>query len=183
MTEENFKVLLLVEGSRREQGRIVFYDCEMTACVWGENDKEQWVCMNSSGMSHGALMGMWLWTLWYFRTFCMPVLWKVISYNSSRNSFKEMRCPLKLYSTCLILMLLHLTIYFIVVQTLCISIQNNQLCVKYYSHFIIIGFSFALNLYKLPQKMSEITNQALNYCVCLKEVVQFWLSSISENTL
>lgn len=148
MTEENFKVLLLVEVGRKEQERIVFYDCEMTACVWGENDKEQWVCMESPGMTQSALIGMWLWTLWYFRNFCMALLWKVISYSSSRNSFKEMKYPLKLYSMCLTLVLLNLTIYFILVQTLCISIQNNQLGVKQNSHFIIFCFAFALNLYK-----------------------------------
>lgn len=58
MTEENFKVLLLVEGGWREWGRIVFYDCEMIACVWDKNDKGKWVCLESAGMTQSALMGM-----------------------------------------------------------------------------------------------------------------------------
>lgn len=126
MTEENFKVLLPVEGGRRKRGRIVFHDCEMTARVWYENDRGKWVCVESSGMTQSALMGMWLWTLWYFRNFCMSILWKVVSYNDSRNSFKDMRRSLKLYCMGPILMLLHLNICFIIVQTWCINIQNIQ---------------------------------------------------------
>ena len=84
-------------------------------------------CIQSpSGMSQSALMGMWLWTLQYFRNFCMSILWKVVSYTRSRDSLKKKQGVLLNYCMCIILMLLHLKIYFVIIQTLCISIQSNQ---------------------------------------------------------
>lgn len=127
MTEENFKVLLLVEGGRREQRE----NCVLW--LWNDSLCLRWEWWGAVGV-YGVLL-IWVrvpsWVCdcelcdiseisayLYFK--------KVISFNSSRNSFKEMRYPLKLCCMCLVLMLLYLNIYFIIVQTLCISIQNNQ---------------------------------------------------------
>lgn len=118
----------------------VSYDCEMTACVWGESDKEQWVyteftCYESE-YPHGHVG---LNSVIFQKFLHIYALKSSILHWLQRVVKEETRCLVKLCCVCLILMLLHLKTSLIIIQTMCTSNQRWMLntTISIWSYFVL----------------------------------------------